>query len=48
MANTVKAMGQNFGCIMSHHGMAACGADIETAFDNCVKLEECGKMALGE
>ena len=47
MANTVKAMGKNFGCIMSHHGMAACGADIETAFDNCVKLEECGKMALG-
>lgn len=47
MANTVKALGQNFGCIMSHHGMAACGADIETAFDNCVKLEECGKMALG-
>ena len=48
MANTVKALGQNLGCIMSHHGMAACGADIETAFDNCVKLEECGKMALGE
>ena len=47
MKNTVKALGQNFGCIMSHHGMAACGADIETAFDNCVKLEECGKMALG-
>lgn len=47
MANTVRALGHNFGCIMSHHGMAACGADIETAFDNCVKLEECGKMALG-
>ena len=47
MANTVKALGQNLGCIMSHHGMAACGADIEIAFDNCVKLEECGKMALG-
>ena len=47
MANTVKALGQNYGCIMSHHGMAACGADIETAFENCVKLEECGRMALG-
>ena len=47
MKNTVKALGQNFGCIMSHHGMAACGSDIETAFDNCIKLEECGRMALG-
>ncbi len=47
MTNTVKALGQNFGCIMSHHGMAACGADIEVAFDNCVKLEECGRIALG-
>ena len=47
MTNTVKALGHNFGCIMSHHGMAACGADIETAFDYCVKLEECGRIALG-
>ena len=47
MNNTVKALGDNFGCIMSHHGMVTCGADLETSFDNCVKLEECGKAALG-
>ena len=47
MNNTVKALGDNFGCIMSHHGMVTCGADLKTSFDNCVKLEECGKAALG-
>ena len=46
MANSVAALGENFGCIMSNHGMIACGADLEAAFDNCVKLEECGKRYL--
>ena len=44
--NTADALGDNFGVIMSHHGMAAVGADLDTAFDNCVKLEENGKAFL--
>ncbi len=46
MINTANALGNNFACIMSHHGMVACGHDIETAFDNCVKVEDCGKQYL--
>lgn len=41
--NTISALGTNFGCIMTNHGMICCGEDMETAFNNCVKLEECGK-----
>ena len=44
--NTADALGDNFGVIMSHHGMAACGKDLDEAFDNCVKLEENGKAFL--
>ena len=44
--NTADAMGENFGCIMSHHGMAVCGKDLETAFGNAEKLEECAKISL--
>ncbi len=44
--NTADALGDNFGVIMSHHGMAAVGADLDTAFENCVKLEENGKAFL--
>ncbi|MBR4411795.1 MAG: class II aldolase/adducin family protein [Firmicutes bacterium] len=46
MKNTVDALGENMGCIMSHHGMIACGKDMETAFENCAKVEECGKKYL--
>lgn len=44
--NTVDALGDNFGVIMSHHGMAACGGSLDEAFDNCRKLEENGKAFL--
>ena len=46
--NTVKALGGNFGAIMANHGMVACGADIETAFENCIKMEENGRRYLLE
>ena len=46
MTNTADALGENYGVIMSHHGMAACGKDLETAFENCRKLEENGKEFL--
>jgi L-fuculose-phosphate aldolase len=46
--NTAKALGDNMGCIMSHHGMVACGEDIEDAFDNCAKLEEYAGKYLGK
>lgn len=41
--NTMKALGSSFGCTMANHGMVACGADIETAFENCSMLERCGE-----
>ena len=43
MKNTADALGDNFGAIMSHHGMIVCGSDIEDAFSNCIKLEEMAK-----
>ena len=46
MTNAVAALGNNFGCILSNHGMIACGANLETAFANCEKLEDCGKRYL--
>lgn len=44
--NTALAVGNNMGAVMSNHGMIACGADVEQAFDNCVKIEENGKRVL--
>ena len=44
--NTADALGDNFGVIMSHHGMASCGASLDEAFENCRKLEENGKAFL--
>ena len=46
--NTAEALGKNNGCIMSHHGMIACGEKLEDAFDHCVMMEECGKNYLSE
>ena len=45
-SHTADALGKGFGVIMSHHGMAAVGGDLDTAFENCVKLEENGKTFL--
>lgn len=40
--NTAKALGDNYGTIMSHHGMLVVGKDLEEAFANCERLEaEC-------
>ena len=44
--NTADALGDNFGVIMSHHGMASCGASLDEAFENCRKLEDNGKAFL--
>ncbi len=46
--NTVKALGDNPGCIMANHGMLACGEDLEQALDRCLAIEEAAKRALGE
>ncbi|MBQ4649426.1 MAG: class II aldolase/adducin family protein [Firmicutes bacterium] len=48
MNNTADALGDKFGCIMSHHGMLACGSDIEDAYNNCANMEECGRKYLTE
>ena len=44
--NTIIGLESNYGCIMANHGMICCGKDIETAFNNCVKLEKCAQMYL--
>ncbi len=46
MSNTADALGDKAGCIMSHHGMMACGADLEDAYNNCANMEECGRKSL--
>lgn len=38
--NAVKAIGTGVGCILSHHGMIAKGADLEEAFRNVRLIEE--------
>lgn len=48
MNNTAEAVGNNYGAIMSNHGMVACGRDLEAAFENCVNLEENGKRYLSD
>lgn len=44
--NTAEALGDNFGVIMPHHGMAVCAEDMETAFSNAVRLETAAKKLL--
>lgn len=48
MKHTAAAVGNGFGAIMSNHGMITCGNDLETAFENCAKLEENGRKYLLE
>ncbi len=38
--NTLEALGYNSGCIMSHHGMIACGFDIEDCFEKTRLIEK--------
>lgn len=42
--NTVDALGDGAGAIMSNHGMVAVGKDIESAFEICEKIEENGRI----
>lgn len=42
--NTMDALGASAGCIMSHHGMISCGADIVDCFDKCCKIEEAARQ----
>lgn len=44
--NTARAVGEGKGAIMSHHGMIACGEDMEMAFRNACLLERGAKAAL--
>lgn len=46
MNNTAAALGEGKGAIMANHGMVACGAGLEDAFENCTKLEENGRKYL--
>lgn len=39
--NTVDAFGDGMGAIMTAHGMICGGRDLETAFENCEKMEHC-------
>lgn len=41
MRNTIKAFGENYGCIMANHGMVCGGDSMEQAFDHCRMLEKC-------
>ena len=46
--NTLQAIGNNYGCIMTAHGMICCGRTMEEAFDHCLKLEECCRLYIEE
>ncbi len=46
MRNAAAAVGGGKGAIMANHGMVACGANLEDAFENCAKLEENGRKYL--
>ncbi len=46
MKNTAAAVGDNYGAIMSNHGMIVCGSTLETAFDNAQELEAIAKATL--
>ena len=42
--NVVEALGERKGCIMSHHGMVACGKDIEEALSIAMSMEEAARL----
>lgn len=46
MKNTAAAVDDNYGAIMSNHGMIVCGSTLETAFDNAQELEAIAKATL--
>ena len=38
--NVVKALGDRSGCIISNHGMIACGKDLKEVLDICLAMEK--------
>ncbi len=44
--NTASALDNGMGAIMSHHGMVACGADMDEAFKNAVYWEDQARYKL--
>lgn len=46
MKNTAAAVGDNYGAIMSNHGMIVCGQDLAAAFQNGKQLEDIAEASL--
>ncbi len=46
MKNTAAAVGDNYGAIMSNHGMIVCGQDLTAAFQNAKQLEAIAETSL--
>ncbi len=44
--NILRVMGKAPGCLMRNHGMIAVGADIEQAFDRCLKMEQAAEAGV--
>ena len=42
--NVVKALGDRSGCIISNHGMIACGKDLQEALDICLAMEKAAEQ----
>ena len=42
--NVVKALGDRSGCIISNHGMIACGKDLKEALDICLAMEKAAEQ----
>lgn len=41
---TVKALGENFGCLLANHGVVACGSDLDRAYMVGAIIEEGAKI----
>lgn len=46
--NVVKAMKDGVGCIIAHHGMVACGQNIEEAYSRCEKIEQAAERYINK
>lgn len=46
--NVMRALGRNNAAILSHHGMFACGTDMDNAFDNALTLEKIAKTRINK
>ena len=44
--NTIKSLGDRKGCILSNHGMIACGKDLEEAFQIAMSIEEAARQLI--